>query len=74
MSFIADCRRRLPIGLPETYFRNCLGIYYVPIKRSDVVSDEGVARAAEAIQRKVDELESSGDSGDGGRLGFRAPS
>ncbi|CAN1161156.1 Coumaroyl-CoA:anthocyanidin 3-O-glucoside-6''-O-coumaroyltransferase 2 [Linum perenne] len=67
MSFVADCRRRLPIGLPETYFGNCLGIYYVPIKRSDAVSDEGVARAAEAIGRKVDEL---GGDGDGGRSGL----
>ncbi|CAN1787896.1 Coumaroyl-CoA:anthocyanidin 3-O-glucoside-6''-O-coumaroyltransferase 2 [Linum perenne] len=53
MSFVADCRRRLPIGLTETYSGNCLGIYYVSIKRSDAVSDEGVARAAEAIGRKL---------------------
>ncbi|CAN1153008.1 Coumaroyl-CoA:anthocyanidin 3-O-glucoside-6''-O-coumaroyltransferase 2, partial [Linum perenne] len=55
-----DCRRRLPVRLPETYFGNCLGIYYVPIKRSDAVSVEGVARAAEAIGMKIDELESFG--------------
>ncbi|CAN0896957.1 Coumaroyl-CoA:anthocyanidin 3-O-glucoside-6''-O-coumaroyltransferase 2 [Linum grandiflorum] len=68
MSFVADCRRRLPIGLPETYFGNCLGIYYVSIRKSDAVSDEGVARAAEAIGRRIDELES--DGGDGGRTGL----
>ncbi|CAL1408563.1 unnamed protein product [Linum trigynum] len=60
LSFVADCRQRLQIGLPPSYLGNCLGIYYVSMKKSDAVGEHGFAVAAEAIGRKVEELESGG--------------
>ncbi|CAL1392319.1 unnamed protein product [Linum trigynum] len=60
LSFVADCRQRLQIGLSPWYLGNCLGIYYVSMKKSDAVGENGFAVAAEAIGRKVEELESGG--------------
>ncbi|XP_011047481.1 PREDICTED: coumaroyl-CoA:anthocyanidin 3-O-glucoside-6''-O-coumaroyltransferase 1-like [Populus euphratica] len=56
--FVADCRHRLEVKLPSTYFGNCLAICYVPAKKSELLGENGIIMAARAIGKKVKELES----------------
>ncbi|XP_061944016.1 coumaroyl-CoA:anthocyanidin 3-O-glucoside-6''-O-coumaroyltransferase 1-like isoform X2 [Populus nigra] len=53
-----DCRHRLEVKLPATYFGNCLAICYVPAKKSELLGENGIIMAAREIGKKVKELES----------------
>lgn len=53
--FLADCAGRL--GLPETYFGNCLEPRFAVAKRSELIGENGVLAAAKAIGREISELE-----------------
>uniref|UniRef100_A0A7N0VBE2 Anthocyanin acyltransferase n=1 Tax=Kalanchoe fedtschenkoi TaxID=63787 RepID=A0A7N0VBE2_KALFE len=57
-SFVADCRNRKEISVPSTYFGNCLAICFVSVKRGLFRGEDSIALAADAIGRRVQELES----------------
>lgn len=58
LNFVADCRNRLEIQLPATYFGNCLSICFVAVKRCELVGENGIFAAVKAIGNRVRELES----------------
>ncbi|CAM8958822.1 unnamed protein product [Rhodiola kirilowii] len=57
LAFVADCRNRNEISVPSTYFGNCLAICFVSVRRSLLRGEDSIALAAEAIGRRVQELE-----------------
>lgn len=60
LAFLADCRNRLQTPLPETYFGNCLVGRYVAMEKKVLLGQDGIVLAANAIARKVKELENGG--------------
>ncbi|BAT92240.1 hypothetical protein LR48_Vigan05g153300 [Vigna angularis] len=56
--FLADCRERPEFSLPSTYFGNCLTSYIVTIKRSELVGEDGIVAAANAIGKEIRDLKS----------------
>ncbi|WVZ00652.1 hypothetical protein V8G54_026721 [Vigna mungo] len=56
--FLADCRERPEFSLPSTYFGNCLTSYIVAIKRSELVGEDGMVAAANAIGKEIRDLKS----------------
>ncbi|KAJ7948238.1 putative Anthocyanin 5-aromatic acyltransferase [Quillaja saponaria] len=57
---VADCRDRYGFSIPQTYFGNCLALCFVPLKRRELVAENGIVEAVKAIGNKVRELESEG--------------
>ncbi|CAJ1956464.1 unnamed protein product [Sphenostylis stenocarpa] len=53
LMFHADCRDRPEFSLSSTYFGNCLASFFVRIKRSELVRENGIVGAAEAIEREI---------------------
>ncbi|MQM09983.1 hypothetical protein Taro_042866 [Colocasia esculenta] len=51
--FAVDCRSRLRPPLPAAYFGNCIRPCFVDDRRGDLLGDDGVAHAAEAIAESV---------------------
>ncbi|GMN61206.1 hypothetical protein TIFTF001_030285 [Ficus carica] len=59
--FVADCRNRVRFPLPTTYFGNCLAVCYAtPVKRKELLGENGIVAAVEAIGKEVAGLESEG--------------
>jgi len=56
--FLADCRDRPEFSLPSTYFGNCLTAYIVAIKRNELVGEDGIVAAANAIGKEIRYLKS----------------
>ncbi|XP_022640925.1 coumaroyl-CoA:anthocyanidin 3-O-glucoside-6''-O-coumaroyltransferase 1 isoform X2 [Vigna radiata var. radiata] len=56
--FLADCRERSEFSLSSTYFGNCLTSYNVAIKRSELVGEDGIVAAANAIGKEITNLKS----------------
>ncbi|KAE8733857.1 HXXXD-type acyl-transferase family protein, putative isoform 1 [Hibiscus syriacus] len=56
--FAVDCRSRTGFPLPVTYFGNCLAPGIVKAKKGDLMVSNGIVTAAEAIAKKVKEMES----------------
>ncbi|KAJ6851021.1 putative coumaroyl-CoA:anthocyanidin 3-O-glucoside-6''-O-coumaroyltransferase 2 [Iris pallida] len=54
--FVVDWRKRLQPSTPDTYFGNCLGPCFATTKVGDLVQDDGVIAAAEAIGRAIEGL------------------
>ncbi|XVE66364.1 hypothetical protein DITRI_Ditri08aG0074700 [Diplodiscus trichospermus] len=61
--FVADCRNRPEFAIPETYFGNCLAIFFVRLKRSELLGENGVLAATRAIGNRVWEWENRALSG-----------
>ncbi|KAJ7948853.1 Anthocyanin 5-aromatic acyltransferase [Quillaja saponaria] len=57
LTFGIDCRSHS--GSPLTYFGNCVAPCYVPLKRSQILGENGIVKAAKAIGEKVVESKSS---------------
>ncbi|KAJ7971838.1 Anthocyanin 5-aromatic acyltransferase [Quillaja saponaria] len=57
-AFLADCRNRFGLSIPETYFGNCIDLCFVSLKRKELVGENGIVEVAKAIGKKVRELES----------------
>lgn len=55
---LADCRELPEISLPSTYFGNCIISYSVAIKRSELVGEDGIVAAANAIGKAITNLKS----------------
>ncbi|KAJ6850953.1 putative coumaroyl-CoA:anthocyanidin 3-O-glucoside-6''-O-coumaroyltransferase 2 [Iris pallida] len=55
-TFAADWRKRLQPPTPDAYFGNCLGPCFAAAKVGDLVQDDGVIAAAEAIGRAIEGL------------------
>lgn len=53
----ADCRGRLELPLPPTYFGNCLLPLLTSAKRSELMGNNGIVVAAKAIGRAISKLE-----------------
>ncbi|XP_022148105.1 phenolic glucoside malonyltransferase 2-like [Momordica charantia] len=58
--FPADVRTRLKPPIPSNYFGNCLVPRYPLMERSEVLSENGVAVAGEAISEAIKSLEGGG--------------
>ncbi|KAJ7948854.1 Anthocyanin 5-aromatic acyltransferase [Quillaja saponaria] len=57
LTFGIDCRSHS--GSPLTYFGNCVAPCYVPLKRSQILGENGIVEAAKAIGEKVVESKTS---------------
>ncbi|XP_064990314.1 anthocyanidin 3-O-glucoside 6''-O-acyltransferase-like [Musa acuminata AAA Group] len=55
--FSVECRGRLEPPVPAGYFGNCLRPCFVEVSMSDLIKDDGVFAAAEAIGRAIKGLE-----------------
>ncbi|RZR93735.1 hypothetical protein BHM03_00022296 [Ensete ventricosum] len=55
-TFTADTRARLRSPLPETYFGNCIIPCFVEVKVSDLVGEDGIFAASEAIGKAIEDL------------------
>ncbi|XP_010940606.1 phenolic glucoside malonyltransferase 2 [Elaeis guineensis] len=55
--FSVECRSRLRPAVPAEYFGNCLRPCFVELPMGDLVKDDGVLFAAEAIGRAIKGLE-----------------
>ncbi|EXB94481.1 Malonyl-coenzyme A:anthocyanin 3-O-glucoside-6''-O-malonyltransferase [Morus notabilis] len=55
-AFVAECRSRLEFPLPTTYFGNCMKICFAPVKRKELLRENGIVAAAKAIGKEVGEL------------------
>ncbi|KAK8521200.1 hypothetical protein V6N13_077315 [Hibiscus sabdariffa] len=56
--FAVDCRSRTKFPLPVTYFGNCLAPGIIKAKKRDLMGSNGIVTAAEAIAKKVKEMDS----------------
>ncbi|WOL05416.1 hypothetical protein Cni_G14145 [Canna indica] len=54
--FSVECRGRLEPPVPAGYFGNCLRPCFVEVEMNDLVKEDGVFAAAEAIGRAIKEL------------------
>ncbi|KAK0591049.1 hypothetical protein LWI29_034940 [Acer saccharum] len=52
-----DCRERVLSEIPATYFGNCLTSVVVPVKRRELMGENGIVFAAKAIGRKTNEAD-----------------
>lgn len=59
---VADCRNRceFSIPIPSTYFGNCLALWFVRLKRKELVGEWGMVEAAKAIGKKIKEMKRGG--------------
>ncbi|KAJ7948857.1 Anthocyanin 5-aromatic acyltransferase [Quillaja saponaria] len=57
LTFGIDCRSYS--GSPLTYFGNCVAPCYVPLKRGQILGENGIVEAAKAIGEKVVESKTS---------------
>ncbi|XP_065004176.1 anthocyanin 5-aromatic acyltransferase-like [Musa acuminata AAA Group] len=55
-TFTADARDRLRSPVPETYFGNCIVPCFVEVKVSDLVGEDGIFAASEAIGKAIEDL------------------
>ncbi|KAJ6813925.1 putative coumaroyl-CoA:anthocyanidin 3-O-glucoside-6''-O-coumaroyltransferase 2 [Iris pallida] len=55
-TFAVDWRKRLQPPTPDTYFGNCLGGGFAEAKVGNLVREDGVIAAAEAIGRAIEGL------------------
>ncbi|EXB94480.1 Malonyl-coenzyme A:anthocyanin 3-O-glucoside-6''-O-malonyltransferase [Morus notabilis] len=55
-AIVAECRSRLEFPLPATYFGNCLAVSFVPVKRKELLGENGTVAAAKAIGKEVREM------------------
>ncbi|KAJ6792437.1 putative coumaroyl-CoA:anthocyanidin 3-O-glucoside-6''-O-coumaroyltransferase 2 [Iris pallida] len=55
-SFAVDWRKRLQPPTPDTYFGNCLGGCFAEAMVGDLVQEDGIIAAAEAIGRAIEVL------------------
>ncbi|KAK9137135.1 hypothetical protein Sjap_007729 [Stephania japonica] len=53
ISFAADCRSRLDPPIPPTYFGNCVIFVQVNANREDIVGENGLLVALDAIMKEV---------------------
>ncbi|KAK9139565.1 hypothetical protein Scep_009246 [Stephania cephalantha] len=53
ISFAADCRSRLDPPIPPTYFGNCVIFVEVNANREDIVGEDGIVVALDAIMKEV---------------------
>lgn len=56
-NYAADCRDRLGYSLPSSYFGNCLSLRSSQAKKSDLVGENGIVAAVNAIGNNVKDLE-----------------
>jgi hypothetical protein len=56
-NYAADCRDRLGYSLPRSYFGNCLSLRSSQAKKSDLVGENGIVAAVNAIGKNVKDLE-----------------
>ncbi|QCE09619.1 shikimate O-hydroxycinnamoyltransferase [Vigna unguiculata] len=56
--FPADSRDRPEFSLTSTYFGNCLTICMAAMKRSEIVGENGIVAAANAIEREIRDFKS----------------
>ncbi|OMP07275.1 Transferase [Corchorus olitorius] len=55
--FVADCRNRPELAIPETYFGNCLAICFARTKKSELLGENGLIEATKTIGNRVWEFE-----------------
>ncbi|KAJ1395864.1 Transferase [Sesbania bispinosa] len=63
MVFVADCRDSPEFALPSTYFGNCLASLIPAVKRGEIVGENGIVVAANAIGRKIRDFKSDAMGG-----------
>ncbi|XP_050379934.1 coumaroyl-CoA:anthocyanidin 3-O-glucoside-6''-O-coumaroyltransferase 2-like [Argentina anserina] len=56
-NFAADCRDRLGYPLPRSYFGNCLSLRSAQAMKSELVGENGIVAAVNAIGNNVKDLE-----------------
>lgn len=56
--FPADCRERLELPVPMTYFGNCLALSVSAAKKSELLAENGVVVAARAIEKTISVIKS----------------
>ncbi|KAF3444113.1 hypothetical protein FNV43_RR13803 [Rhamnella rubrinervis] len=56
-----DCRSRLKPALPSTYFGNCILIQKAYAEAEDILGEDGIVSAVEAISEALRELDESDD-------------
>ncbi|KAL6143793.1 hypothetical protein ACLB2K_054488 [Fragaria x ananassa] len=56
-NYAANCRYRLGYPLPGSYFGNCLSLRSAQAKKSDLVGEDGIVAAVNAIGNNVKDLE-----------------
>ncbi|KAM3745147.1 hypothetical protein ACB098_06G104200 [Castanea mollissima] len=57
-SILADCRERLEVPVPMTYFGNCLALSVSAAKKSELLAENGVVVAARAIEKTISMIQS----------------
>ena len=57
LTFLADCRNRLELSIPTTYFGNCLVLRVVSLEKRKLVEDNGIVEAVIAIGSKVRDVQ-----------------
>ncbi|XP_058092126.1 malonyl-coenzyme A:anthocyanin 3-O-glucoside-6''-O-malonyltransferase-like [Magnolia sinica] len=55
-AFAVDCRARLDPPIPATYFGNCIDFCLCNVKGNDLLTEDGVGPASEAIGRAIQAL------------------
>ncbi|KAI8031895.1 Phenolic glucoside malonyltransferase 2 [Camellia lanceoleosa] len=56
LGFSVDCRARLEPPIPSTYFGNCVTSHLVDADSNDLIGEDGVATAVEAICEAIEGL------------------